>query len=307
MSTASTFTFPPFNTANLSTGTFYAHLVTTIPNINNTLVSDLVLSVASGYTPVLLSGVALTATKWSANNITFPIYNFTTPVVGVVICKQVGTTPANTDPILAYSDLANSLSQNVTSGNGNVNLFVDVATNGMVTYTDNYIYSSGSNALDQSVPYGLIYMLGTTNNTGSYINPLTSAKIIASTEAGSSSAGFDRSLVSSTNLRQNYGFDFTKFTVRVGGFAVYVMTTSTNVILWGSNSPSAWNTAYSSNTGWTALTTATPLIANQWTTLTSTNDSYWKYLRLSSNNSDISLQEIEMYNSFILSPTANMV
>ena len=304
---ASTFTFPPFNTTNLATGVFYAHLITTTPNIANTLVSDLVLCSVPGYVPVLLTGVSLTPTRWSANNITFPIYNFTTPIVGVVICKQVGGTPANTDPILSYSDLANSLSQNVTSGTGNVNLFVDVATNGMVTYTDNYIYSSGANALDLAVPYGLIYMLGTNNNTGSYLNPLTSTKIISSTEAGSSSVGFDRSLVSTTNLRQNYGFDLTKFTIKVGDMAIYTMTTSTNVILWGTNSPSAWNTAYTSSTGWTALTTATPLIANQYTTITSTSTSYWKYLRLSSNNSDISLQEIEFYNSFILSPTANMV
>jgi hypothetical protein len=304
---AATFTFPPFNTANLSTGTFYAHLVTLIPNIANTLVSDLVLTTAVGYQPVLLTGVNLTASKWTSDNITFPIYTFTSPVVGVVICKQLGGTPAPTDPILAYSDLSNSLSQSVNSGTGSVNLFVDINTTGIVTYTNNYIYSSGDNALDEAIPKGLIYMLGSNNNTGFYVNPITSAKIVSSTEAGSSSSGFDRSLVSPSTLRQNYGFDFTRFTVSADKIAVYVMSNSGNVILWGSNSPSAWNTAYSSNTGWTALTTATPLVANTWTTLTSTNTNYWKYLRFSSNTSDISLQEIEFYNSFILSPTANMI
>ena len=304
---ANTYTFPPFNTANLATGTFYAHLVTVIPNITNTLVSDLVLTTAVGYQPVLLAGVTITASKWSADNITFPIYTFSSAVVGVVICKQSGGVPAATDLILAYSDLSNSLSQSVNSGTGSVNLFVDINTTGIVTYTNNYIYSSGDNSLDESVPKGLIYMLGSNNNTGSYVNPITSAKIISSTEAGSSSSGFDRSLVSPSTLRQNYGFDFTRFTVSVGKLAVYAMSTSGTVILWGTNSPSAWNTAYSSNTGWTALTTPTPLVGNAFTTLASTNTNYWKYLRLSSNTSDISLQEIEFYNSFILSPTANMI
>ena len=40
---ANTFTFSPFSVTDLATGTFYAHLVTTVPATNNTLVSDLVI------------------------------------------------------------------------------------------------------------------------------------------------------------------------------------------------------------------------------------------------------------------------
>jgi hypothetical protein len=303
----STFTFSPFNTANLATGTFYAHLVTTIPNISNTVVSDLVLCAVGGYVPVVLTGVSLNSTRWTANNITFPIYNFTSPIIGVVICKQIGASPASTDPILAYSDLSNSLNQSITSGTGNVNILVEVTTNGFVSYTDNFIYASGSNPADQVVPFGSIYMLATSNNTLAYVNPITSAKIVSSHEAGSNSNGFDRSLISPSTPRQFYVFDFTRFTVKVGDFNIFSMSTTTNVTLWGSNSPSALTTAFVSNTGWTSLASSTGLAASAWTTLTSSNGTYWKYLRLASNTADIALQEIELYNSFILSPTLNMV
>lgn len=304
---AATFTFSPFTVTNLATGTFYAHLVTTVPATNNTLVSDLVLSTASGYVPVVLTGVSLSATRWTANNITFPVYNFTTPVVGVVICKQVGGVPATTDPILAYSDLSNSLSQTISSGTGNVNILVEITSNGFVSYTDNYIYASGANPNDVPIPYGLVYMLGTSNNTLSYTNPITSAKIISNHEAGSNSNGFDRSLISPSTLRQYYTFDFTRFTVKVVDFNIYSMSNTGNVSLYGSNSASAWNTAFISNTGWTSIATSTGLTASAWTTLTSSNTTYWKYLKLGSNAADIGLQEIELYNSFILSPTANLV
>ena len=304
---ANTYTFPPFATANLSTGTFYAHLVTTVPSTNNTLVSDLVLPSVSGYVPVILTGVSLTASRWTASNITFPIYNFTTPVVGVVIAKQSGGSPAPSDSILAYSDLTNSLSQSINSGTGSVNLFIEISTNGFVSYTDNYIYASGDNPNDEPIPKGLIYMLGTNNNTTSYTNPLTSAKIISIHEAGSNTNGFDRSLVSPSTVRQYYIFDFTKFTVKVADFYVYSMSNTANISLWGANSSSAYNTGVISDSGWTQLNTPVPLVANQWTNLASTNTSYWKYLRLKSNSADISLQEIELYNSFILSPSQNMV
>lgn len=304
---ANTYTFPPFATANLSTGTFYAHLVTTVPSQSATLVSDLVLPSVGGYVPVILTGVSLNASRWTANNITFPVYNFTSPVVGVVICKQSSGSPAPTDSILAYSDLTNSLTQSINSGTGSINLFVEVSTNGFVSYTDNYIYASGVNPNDEAVPKGLIYMLGTNNNTTTYSNPITSAKIISTHEAGSNTNGFDRSLVSPSSVRQYYIFDFTEFTIKVGSFNVYSMATTGNVTLWGSNSSSAYNTGFISDTGWTQLTTATPLTASTWVALTSTNTDYWKYLRLKSVNADISLQEIELYNSFILSPTQNMV
>lgn len=303
----STFTFPPFNTANLSTGTFYAHLVTTTPLNTSTLVSDLVLCSIPGYVPVLLTGVTLSTSKWTANNITFPIYTFTTPVVGVVICKQIGSSPATTDPILAFSNLSNSLNQDITSGTGAVNLFIEVSTDGFVSYTDNYIYSAGNYVNDQAVPYGLIYMLGTSNNTISYINPLTNSKIISKHEAGSNSNGCDRSLVSTSNLRQSYAWDFTKYTVKVGNFYIYPMTTTGNVTLWATNSAAAWNTAFISNTGWTSIATASSLTGGVFNSLTSTDQTYWKYLKISSNTADIALQEIELYNSFLLSPTTNMV
>lgn len=302
-----TFVFPPFSTANLSTGTYYAHLVTTLPNNTDTLVSDLVLCNVAGYVPVLLSGVTLTSSKWTANNITFPIYTFTTPILGVVICQQIGSSPAPTDPILTFSNLSNALNQNITSGTGAVNLFVEISLDGIVSYTDNYIYSSGDYVNDQAVPYGGIYLLGTVNNTAPYTNPLTNNKIISKHEAGSNSNGFDRSLVSPSQLRQSYAWDFTKYTVRVGNFYIYPMTTTANVTLYGTNSPTAWNTAFASNTGWTVLASASSLTGGQFNALSVTDTTYWKYLKIASNTADIALQEVELYNSFIKSPTSNMV
>lgn len=309
----STFIFSPYNTINLSTGTFYAHLVTAVPLTTNTVVSDLVLCSVAGYVPVVLTGVSLTATKWTANSITFPIYNFTTAILGVVICKQIGGTPSGTDPVLAYSDLSNSLNQSINSGLGNTNILVEVTTNGFVSYTDNYIYASGLNPADIPIPYGSIYMLGTGNNTITsnnvitYTNPITSGKIVSTTETGFNSNGFDRSLISPSNAKQYYVFDFTKFTVKVGDFNVYSMSSTTNVTLWGSNNSAALSTAFTSNTNWTSLASSAGLVANTWNVLTTTNSTYWRYLRLASNASDIALQEIEMYNSFILSPTLNML
>ncbi|MBD1864173.1 MULTISPECIES: hypothetical protein [Trichocoleus] len=97
---------------NLTSGTFYAHLVTTAPTAPAfTAVSQLTLATGGNYAPVLLSGLGFgtngNAALWQATNPTWS--NLTTDnaatIKGAAICRQLGATPAPTDALICYKPL----------------------------------------------------------------------------------------------------------------------------------------------------------------------------------------------------------
>ncbi len=102
---------------DLSTGVYYAHLVTSVPNPAVTTVSGLVLPTVANYAPKVLTGLIYNATKWTFDDANFPVLSYGIAPVGTVICKQTGSSPANTDRVICYSDR----SQILTPGNYGIN------------------------------------------------------------------------------------------------------------------------------------------------------------------------------------------
>ena len=108
-------------------------------------------------------------------------------------------------------------------------------------------------------------------------------------------------------FRQRYAFDFgANIPVRVTQFGFKHRDAITKTIeLWGSNVLPTW-TAPDIDSFWTALGSTVNPIAD-WNFINTTNTSFWRYLKIktSDSSSTMSLHEIELYNSSILSPTEN--
>lgn len=101
---------------NLTSGVFYAHLVTTAPtNPALTTVSQLTLAAGGNYAPYIFpslpsfsvigsSGIASFGNLgWNSLNT-----NNAGNIQGFVVCRRIGASPANTDPLLMYNDLPNA-------------------------------------------------------------------------------------------------------------------------------------------------------------------------------------------------------
>ncbi len=100
---------------DLSSGTFYTHLVTTAPNDPTlTQVAQVTLATGGNYGPMLLQnlsfGASGNAALWRADdpewtNLTT---NLTATVKGLVVAKRVGGSFATTDPIVCYKPISPS-------------------------------------------------------------------------------------------------------------------------------------------------------------------------------------------------------
>lgn len=124
---------------NLTSGSFYAHLVTTAPtNPALATVSQLALANGGNYGPVLLSGLGFgtngNAALWQATNPTWS--NLTTDnaatIKGVAICRRAGDIPTATDPLICYKSLNSTQFPTGYVANGS-NFTVEIgATNGLL-------------------------------------------------------------------------------------------------------------------------------------------------------------------------------
>lgn len=288
-------------TLDLSTGTYYAHLVVSAPSISSTTVANLALVSVSGYAPVILTGLSQNTTRWTFDSFNFPKYLFATSPTGVVICQRAGASPASTDQVICYSDLSNTLGQPIILQVGTYIVNLVFGPNGAINYSYRYLYSSGAyNASAGAFPPGLIYLIGTKNNTQTYVNPFT---VITSPN------GIDLFNRAVTNIgTQRIALDFGVNRIRVGAFGVNYTspggTTPTEV--WGTNSLATFtNTDIDNNTQWTSLGTS-PSHVMGWNFFNVTNLTFFRYLKWTRPSSGINnVSEIEFYNSAALSPTVS--
>jgi hypothetical protein len=108
-------------TLDLTSGTFYVHLVTTVPIVTNTTVADLVLATEGTYAAQTATGVGVaadgTGVKVTLANPTWVglTTNNAATIKGMVLIKQIGGSPANTDPLIAYGELTSPYTPPVTA------------------------------------------------------------------------------------------------------------------------------------------------------------------------------------------------
>jgi hypothetical protein len=295
-------------TLDLSTGNYYAHLVTTTPQLTDSTVANLVLPTISGYVPTVLTGLNDNGQRWTFDNFTFPRYVFAaTPPVGVVICKRLGASPAASDQVICYSDFLNSIGQVILTPVGAYLIGLSFGANGAISRALRYQYSSGSYAVGNTVPHGLFYLLGTENNTRGFSNPAPS-KVLVKTNYGDGDAVIDGTLFGTNYVAPDYAFDFGSKTAKVGTLGYFCNTGSLGAVnIYGSNILPSWTvTEIINNLNWTLLAAnSSPTIdTNNWGFTTSSNSSYWRYLKFSFQAGGVG--ELELYNSSILSPTQNL-
>jgi hypothetical protein len=296
-------------TLDLSTGSYYAHLVTANPLPTHTTVADLTVPTSLGYTSTALTGLSYNASRWTFSNFSFPKYVFASIPVGVVFCKKLGASPASSDPIICFSSFYNAAQQNITLTVGTYFVNIALGVGGAIAFSYRYQYSSGVYVNSGPVPEGLIYLVGTRNNTVAYSNPLTGATSI-SNASGATTEFTDRSIGTVGLFSTGYAFDFGTILIRPGTFGFcHRDTVSKTAELWGTKTLPAFTAPNIANNGlWTLLGTVTNLITD-WNFITVSNTDYWRYFKLcsSDNTATLSLQEIEFYSSSALSPTANFV
>jgi len=89
----------------LDSGTFYLHMLAAVPSDDAEAVQQLTLA---NPTPTILTGLLYTPNQiWDFAD---PVFanptNFSVPVVGVVVCKMLGSVPAMTDRLVCFSSVA---------------------------------------------------------------------------------------------------------------------------------------------------------------------------------------------------------
>jgi hypothetical protein len=311
------FTLPSLETQDISTGTFYAHIVDTIPGDSTISVSQLDISDAIGYAPVELTGMTYSNVKWDFDDITFPSFYFNTIPVGVCICKRVGLANSSSDPVITFLDFVNILKQPLILTVGRYSIALTFPDTGVVRFNQYYQYNSGAFANTEFAPKGLIYLLGTRNETQAYQNPLGTALL------GYTSSNFPDSFINdyfsrTANGNTNTGgnvkiaFNFGSRRIRVGtigirninaagvgaGFTVYGSNTAPNV--------SVTTTPTAAPTLWTTIATGTFGVINTWSFATSSNTTYWKNIAIEVVGG-ASIEEIEFYDSSMYSTDPNLM
>lgn len=281
-------------TLDLSTGNYYAHLVTTVPSLSHATVADLVLPAIGGYSPTTLTGLSNNTTRWTFDSFSFPKYAFVSAPTGVVICRRAGANPASTDGIICYSDFNNSIGQTINLQVGTYVINLQFVSAGAINYSYRYQYSSGAYANTETIPKGLIWLIGSQNNTLTFTNPAPS-KISVS---GVAAALTDRNAAGGANTSSaTINIDFINYQVKVGSIG-----------FWCDGNTTIASTISGSNDGINYTVLATPSVAwnfNFQTFIVNSN-TYYRFIRLVLSSAGIfKFTEMELYNSTILSPTAN--
>lgn len=315
-----------FNTANTNinngsldilNGQFYIYIVTSTPNQTFNTVSELTL--ATNSIPTLLTNNS-TTTIWNFNNIILPLTSYPIAPMGFVISKRIGSVISNTDPVIYYSEFTNSIGQTINYTTGLYRINIEFNSNGLIYFDVTNEYFAGAYVNNEAVPKGMIYLLGTNNNTTTYTNPGNSGKVICRFKFGtttgvSGTSDLDRIATNfgGTNIsRKTFDFGATR-KIRMGTFAFYTNQTNTNpVSIYGSNSLTSFTDSEIDIDGyWTLLGTLNTLTANNWMFInnTSGNNSYWRWIKLETNNkaSTVDWGEMELYNCSIITSSVNLV
>jgi hypothetical protein len=296
-------------TLNLSSN-YYAHLVTTVPAFGHSTVADLVLPAVSGYASTALTGLSHNATRWTFNSFDFPKYAFVSAPTGVVICKRNGASPANTDGIICYSDFNNSLEQAIQLSIGTYVVNLQFTSNGAINFSYRNQYLSGAYANTESVPKGIIHLIGSKNNTVAFTNPFNSSTATCIFSGILTGAEWltNRSPTVFTNSMSRCALDFGIYFVKVGTLGFFNNISMTGTIeLWGANNLPVFNSTYiDTSSNWSLLGSAINPTSG-WNFISSANNNYWQYLKLITSDGSflLSSTEIELYSSSVLSPTVN--
>lgn len=298
------------NTLDLSTGSYYAHIVTATPILSNSTVNNLVLPSTSGYAATVLTGLSYTSTRWTFANFAFPKYLFASAPVGVVICKRSGATPVTTDVVICYSAFFNSIGQPITLTTENYLINLQFGVSGAINFLYRYQYSSGAFATGEPTPKGSLFMMGSKNNTTSFVNPFTPSQIscVNANNATTVTTLTDRA-VSPQAAFTRAAFNFGSRSIRIGIFGFFTANTGDTVQVYGAGSNLTFDSVnVADNTKWTLLGSMT-VTTSGWNFITTTDQTYWQYAKIETTSLSITLQlrQIEFYSSNVLSPTVDFI
>jgi hypothetical protein len=297
-------------TLDLSTGNYYAHLVTVAPALGHSTVADLVLPTSGSYTSTPLTGLSYNTARWTFDSFNFPRYSFVTAPTGVVICQRNGTSPANTDGIICYSDFSNSIGQQINLQVGVYVVNLQFGSNGAINFSYRYQYGSGAYSSVEPVPKGLIFLIGSKNNTLAYTNPFNNTNCNSNGNDPFVAVQCTNRTLVNTSFKSFISYDFGNLRILPNVFGFYSSAAvAADVQLSGSNDASISDSGVAVNANWTLLGSKSSTLANVWSFINVTNPTYWRYFKLQTANNSQTLGpiEIEFYSSLVLSPTANFV
>lgn len=296
------FTFTPANTLDLSTGTYYAHIVNSIPSDSATTVANLTITDAINYQPKILTGLVYTIRMWTFDNFAFPTYTYNTAPTGIVICKQIGSSPSSTDPIISYGDFFNILYQSIQITIGRYALSVEFPVFGILQFKDYYKYTSGAFINNEPTPKGLIYMLGSRNDTQAFISPRYNT--ILDINSTSTLDLIDRSNGSGV-VDDLHAYEFGSRRIQVGIWAYrQPQVTGTTWTIWGSNTYNSGPLDIPSD--WTPLGSSSSYDVG-WNFVTCNNPKLWKTIKITAGGDTGFINQIEFYNSSMYSTHQNLM
>jgi hypothetical protein len=300
-------------TLNLSTGNYYAHLVTTIPVVSDSTVADLVIPSISGYVPTPLTGLSYNTTRWTFDSFNFPNYAFVGAPKGVVICKRSGASPASTDGIICYSDFNNAIGQLILLSPGTYVVNLQFTAAGAINFSYRNQYISGTYNNTEPIPKGLIYLIGTQNNNLAFSDPNPTKFKINQTFDGTLTnriVGVNNSEFITT---KSAAFDFITAQVKPGKIGIlneYAVSQPVTIKVRAAN-----NIGDDFTNNWNNLSYYTQIgdlsIADWpsgWRLIPCLTTNFWRYIHIeiSTNPSTIfNIQELEFYESAGLSVTPN--
>ena len=275
---------------DLSTGTYYAHLLTAAPLPSYTQSSSLQVSTATNYAPLPLSGLSYSGGIFTFTNPLSNRLTSTTAINGMAILRQGGASPASTDLPIVYSSTQNLAGAETTVTPNGEKVRIIFGTSGAIQVLSTTGYKSANYSGSAPDQYGLFYLLGTKYNTQTFQNPSTSSYNgvrVKTANMGFSSGGYgtatgftDRNIsggagyLDYTSQREYIVFDFGSSSsvdraVKLGsilmhGYYYYGGPGACTLQVWGSNGSSSIvplidstgsSTPYISNADWTQLTT----------------------------------------------------
>jgi hypothetical protein len=306
----SSFLFSPANSEDLSTGTYYLHLVNSVPNPAHTTANQLTISDAIGYAPAILTGLVYNTLRWTFNDFSFPAYTFNTIPVGVVICKRLSSNIAPSDPVLYYSDLSNVLLQPIVLTTGKYTIGIKFPSSGVIIFSQYYQYDSGAYVNNETLPKGLMWMLGTRNNTQTFLNPLNNSYLVYNDGAAGTNSYFTSRTINNdvSNGNTVVAINFGSRRIRVGTFGIYANASRTvTYTIWGSNTcPDLTPSSVNNSAFWTQIGNNTNLVSG-WNFTTSNSNIFWKFFKIVYSVSTAAVDEFEFFNSSMYSTDENLM
>jgi hypothetical protein len=177
-----------------------------------------------------------------------------------------------------------------------------------------YAYSVPAFANTEPIPKGIIYLLGSENDTIVFANPAI-AKVQQYYRTGDgvyqdvNNTDFANRIVDLSVTVRTVMLDFKTNTVRAGQVGINTTSSGSNQMQWyGSNTATGLNYANTSNASlWTNLGSVVGYSPG-WVLLNTANTTAWRYFKLEmSSFPDFQFGEIEFYDATIYSPSFNLM